>query len=132
MREAVDIARAENKTSAELKRILAQFVLMMTSGASPLARLHVIPAKKVQQVCITKFRNSIGFPLLVDQQRKGDARFFTKQPRVVAVPQSDGRQSGSLVTKRLFVFAQLRDVLAAKNSSIVTQKNDHGRLTGPQ
>jgi hypothetical protein len=30
------------------------------------------------------------------------------------------------------MFAQLRDVLAAENSSIVTEKNQHGRLSGPQ
>jgi hypothetical protein len=29
------------------------------------------------------------------------------------------------------VFAQLRDVLAAKDSSIVPQKNEHCRLAGP-
>jgi hypothetical protein len=30
------------------------------------------------------------------------------------------------------VFAQLRDMLAAKNSSIMPQKNEHGRLIRPQ
>jgi len=30
------------------------------------------------------------------------------------------------------VFAQLRDVLAAKDSSIVPKKNQNGRLLGPQ
>jgi hypothetical protein len=32
----------------------------------------------------------------------------------------------------LLVFAQLRDVLAAKNSPVVAQKNQNGRLPGPQ
>jgi hypothetical protein len=32
----------------------------------------------------------------------------------------------------LLVFAQLRDVLTAKNSSIVPEKNDHSRLARPQ
>jgi len=32
----------------------------------------------------------------------------------------------------LLVFAQLRDVLAAKNSPVVPQKNQNGRLPGPQ
>jgi hypothetical protein len=32
----------------------------------------------------------------------------------------------------LLVFAQLRDVLAAKNSPVVTKKNDNGRLGLPQ
>jgi len=30
------------------------------------------------------------------------------------------------------VFAQLRDVLAAKDSPIVPEKNQYGRLSGPQ
>ena len=91
MREAVDISRAENKTAAKLKRILSQFVLMMTRDAGPLARFHVIFPKKMQQVGVAKLRHVIGLPLLVDQQRKRDARFLAKQPRVVAVAQSDGR-----------------------------------------
>jgi hypothetical protein len=32
----------------------------------------------------------------------------------------------------LFVFAQLRDMLAAKNSSVVPEKNQHSGLPGPQ
>jgi hypothetical protein len=32
----------------------------------------------------------------------------------------------------LLVFAQLRDVLATKNSTVVPQKNQNGRLPGPQ
>jgi len=32
----------------------------------------------------------------------------------------------------VLVFAQLRDVLAAKDSAIVAKKNDHGRFISPQ
>jgi hypothetical protein len=32
----------------------------------------------------------------------------------------------------LLVFAQLRDVLAAENSSVVPEKNQYRRLRGPQ
>jgi hypothetical protein len=32
----------------------------------------------------------------------------------------------------LLVVAQLRDVFAAKDSAVMSQKNQHGRLLGPQ
>jgi hypothetical protein len=132
VREAVDIPRAEHKTSAKLKWILSQFVLMMPRGAGALARFYVVLPKEVQEVGVAKFRRAIGLPLLVDQQRKSDARFLAKQPRVIAIAQSDGRQRGSFAQESLLVFAQLRDMLAAEDSSIVPQENQHGRLARPQ
>jgi hypothetical protein len=50
----------------------------------------------------------------------------------MAVAQSNGGKSGSFVAEGLLVFAQLRDVLAAKNSPVVPQKNQNGRSPGPQ
>jgi len=132
VREAVNTTWAENETAAQLKWILPQLDLPVPCGAGPLARFRVIGPKKMQQVGVAKFRHLIGLPLFVDQQRKSDARLLAKQPRIVAVAQSNGRQRRSLVPEGVLVFAQLRDVLAAKNSSIVTQKNDHGGLAGPQ
>jgi hypothetical protein len=132
VREAVDIARPKDKASAKLKRILPQLHLPMPRGAGPLARFRIVAAKKMQQVGIAKFRHAISLPLLVDQERKRDPRLLTKQPRIVPVAQSDGRQGGSFVPESLLVFAQLRDMLAAKDSSIMPQKNDHARLAGPQ
>jgi hypothetical protein len=132
VREAIHFARPKYKTSAKLKRVLPQLYLPMPRGASPFARIRIIGPKKVQQVGVAKFRDAIGLPLLVDQQRKGDARFLAKQTRIVPVAQSDGRQRGSFVPEGLLVFAQLRDMLAAKDSSIMPQKNDHGWLAGPQ
>ena len=132
MREAVDITWAENKTTAQLKWILPQLDLPVPRGAGSLARFHIIGPKKMQQVGVAKFRHLVGLPLLVDQQRKRNARLLAEQTRIIAVSQSNGRQRGSFVPESLLVFAQLRDMLAAKNSSIMPQKNDHGRLAGPQ
>jgi hypothetical protein len=50
----------------------------------------------------------------------------------MAVAQSNRSKRGSFVAERLLMFAQLRGVLAAKDSSIVAQKDQHGRLFGPQ
>ena len=50
----------------------------------------------------------------------------------MAVAQSDGGQRGSFVMEGLLAIAQLRDMLAAEDSSVVAEKNDHGGTAGPQ
>ena len=52
MREAVDVSRAEHKTAAQLKRVLAQAVLRMAAGFGASTRGGIVSAKKVQQVCV--------------------------------------------------------------------------------
>ena len=104
----------------------------MPRCASSLARHRVIAPKKMQEIGVAQLRHAVSLPLLINEQRKGDSRLFAENSRVVAVAQSDGRQRRSFIPEGLLVFAQLRDMLAAKNSSIVAQKNNHGRLAGPQ
>jgi hypothetical protein len=52
--------------------------------------------------------------------------------RVKAVSQSNCGKGCSFVAEVSLVFAQLRDMLAAKDSSIVPQENQHGGLLRPQ
>jgi len=132
VREAVHVSRTEDETSAKLKRILPELHLPMPRCASSLARHRVIAPKKMQEIGVAQLRHAVSLPLLINEQRKGDSRLFAENSRVVAVAQSDGRQRRSFIPEGLLVFAQLRDMLAAKNSSIVAQKNNHGRLAGPQ
>jgi hypothetical protein len=86
----------------------------------------------VQQIGGAQVGDGISLAMLVNQQRKSDARFFAENPCIVAIAQADGGESGAFVPEGRFVFAQLRDVLAAKNSAIVAKKNDDGRLILPQ
>ena len=79
------------------------------------------------QAC-SPIRNS----LFIDEQRERDARFFPKEICVSEIAQPDGRQLSSCIMETGLVFAQLRDVLAAKNSSIVAKKDDHGRPAFPE
>src|SRR5579872_744126 len=104
----------------------------MTAGARALSSCGVVTSKEMQEVRRFQLCHTIGLALFVDQQRKGDARFFTKHSRVVAVAQSNSRKPCALVSKRLLVFAQLRDMISAKDSSIVPKKNQLGRLPRPQ
>src|SRR5258707_9035627 len=132
MREAVGIARAEDKAPSKLKRIPPRFVLAMAGCPRPCSRCGVVAAKQMQQVRGFQFCGSISQPLLVDQQRKRDPGFLAEKPRVLAVPQSDGGQSGALFPEGFLVLAQLRDVLTAENSAVVPQKNKHRGPARPQ
>jgi len=130
--EAIDVGRRENKTPAELKGILAKFVLTMPCRLRAIAALEIVAASQVQQIGGTQVRDGVSLALFVNQQGKRDSGFFAENPRIVSVAKPDGGQRRALIQKSLLVFAQLRDVLAAKNSAIVPQKNDHGRLVLPQ
>src|SRR6266853_1381769 len=92
----------------------------------------VVAAKQMQQVRGFQSCGSISQPLLVDQQGKRDPGFLAEKPRVLAVPQSDGSQSGALFPEGFLVLAQLRDVFTAENSAVVPQKNEHRGPARPQ
>jgi len=64
VREAVDIARSEDKTSSKLKRILSRFVLAMAGCPSASSRGGVVAAEQVQQVRGFQSRGSISQPLI--------------------------------------------------------------------
>ena len=85
----------------------------------------------MKQVCALEFHGGIGFSLFVNEQGEGDACFLSKSAGIEAITKSHGGQIGSAIQEGLFVGAQLRDVLAAKNSTVVPQENDHSRLADP-
>jgi len=132
VREAVDVARSEDETPSKLKWIPPRFVLAMTGCPSAHSRGGVVAAKQMQQVRGFQSRGSISQPLLVDQQGKLDPRFLAEKPSILAVPQSDGGQLGSLFLEFFLVLAQLRDVCTTENSAVVPQKNEHRRTARPQ
>ena len=61
-----------------------------------------------------------------------DASFFAENAGIIAVAQADGGQGGAFVQEHFLVFAQLRDVLVAKNSAIVTKEDDDREIVLPQ
>ena len=74
----------------------------------------------------------ISLPLLIDQKRESDAGLVAKLAGINPVSQPDCSEGCSLVAESLYVLAQLRGMLAAKDSSVVTQKNNDSRLFVPQ
>ena len=132
MGEAIDIPWAKDEAAAELKGIQPNFVLTMSCGASAITALEIVAAKYVEHIGNAQVGEFVGLALFVDEQGEVDSCFFLENTRIVAVAKTDGCEGSTFVEKGLLVFAQLRDVLTAKNSSIVAKKNDDRRLALPQ
>jgi hypothetical protein len=130
--EAIHIARAEDEAAAELERIFAQAVLAHADGFGPFAGARVVRPQQVKQVGFLETEFAISDALVVNQKREIDVVFLAKKTSVIEVAQADGGKSGAALKELLKVLAQLRDVLAAENSTIVPQKDDHRRRISPQ
>ena len=118
----IAIVWGEHEASAQLKGIPAEpvHVLAMAITLGSPAGRHVIRTKDMQQVADPQFGNTISNAFFIDEQRKRDAGLLPEEVPIVLVTQPDGGQVGSFVAKFRLVFAQLRDVLAAEDSAIVS------------
>ncbi len=132
MDETVDIAGTEYEASAKLERIFPQTVLARADQPGALAGLHVVAAEKVQQVGFFQAKLAISHALVVNEQRERDVAFVAEQAGVIDIAQADGRQPGATLLKLRKVLAQLRDVFAAEDSTIVPEKDDHRGRISPQ
>lgn len=119
MHESIRVSRAEDEAAAELEWILPELVLMVAGCTGRLASLRVVAAQEMKKISGLQLHGAIGLPLLIDQKRKRDAGLFAKLAGIDPVPQADGSECCTFVAKSLYVFAQLRGMLAAKDSSIV-------------
>jgi hypothetical protein len=132
MRKKINVAWTKNKTSAELKRIFPEFVLVMAGVMRSLSSFCIIAAQEMQEIGGLQLRCAIGLTLFVYEERESNSSFLAKLPGINGVTEPDCSQNCSFVTKGLFVFAQLRDVLTAKDSAVVTQENYDSRSFIPQ
>jgi hypothetical protein len=127
----IAIVRGEHEASSQLKRILAELVLAMSILLGSSAGGHVIRAKDLEEVAHPQSGDAIRNAFFINEQRKGDASLLPEESAIVLVTQPDGGDAGSLLTKFRLVLAQLRDMLAAEDSTIVPQKNHNSRRFGP-
>ncbi len=105
MRIEIDVAGTENETAAELKRIRAQAMLSMAGAVRE--------------------------PLRIYQQRKRDSGLLAKESSVASVAKTDGGEIGALGPEFIFMIAQLRNMLAAKNSTVMAEEHDNGGTAFP-
>jgi hypothetical protein len=131
MHKQIFVPRSKDKTSAQLKRIFAQFVLFVATGLGAFAGLHIITAQKMKNVGFLEFQCAIGFAIFIHQQRKSDVCLLAEELGVLKVAQPDRCQGGAFLAKSVFIFAQLRDVLSAENSTIMPQEHDDGGTCTP-
>jgi len=132
MHKQITVSGPEYETGPKLERILAQFMLPMTSSLGLCASLEIIPAKQVQQIARFQFCSLVSLPVGVYQQWKSDASLFPKQAGIIHIAHADRRQGGSGCVKLLLVLAQLRDMLAAEDSPIMPQEHNHRRAPLPE
>jgi hypothetical protein len=130
--EAIHIAGPKHEAATKLKRVFADALLAMAGSFGALAGSGVVAAQQMQHRRLLQICRTVSFPVLINQQGELDARFFAELPGVVRIAKPDGRETSSFIEKFLLVFAQLRDVLAAKESAVMTEKNDDGRPISPQ
>jgi hypothetical protein len=86
----------------------------------------------VQQGRVAQANSFICHALFIDQERELDAGFIAEKPGIAHVAQPDGGNVRAFLLEFFFECAQLRDMLAAKNSTIVAQKDQDGRTVLPQ
>jgi len=131
MGKSIQVARAKDEASSQLEGVFAQFVLRVAGSLGASASLGVVASQQVQQIGALEFHGIVRFTLFVNEQREGDPGLVAKSARVDAVTKPDGGQGSAAVLEGLLVSAQLRDVLAAKDSAVMAQENEHSRLAEP-
>src|ERR1019366_1535001 len=107
-------------------------MLAVAGGARAVASRLVVAAEHVQKVRVAQTGGAAGLAFLVDQEGERNASILPELARVVCVAESDGCQVGAPLAEGLLVFAQLRDMLAAEDSTVVAQEDHHGRLPLPK
>lgn len=130
--EQVAITGTKDEAGTELKGIASELVLSEASGLGASACGRIITPEDVKKIARLQFRRFVGCPLGINEKRKRDAGFLTKKPSVVQIAKSNGGERGPGLRKSVLVFAQLRDKLAAKDSAVVSEKDDHSGILLPQ
>jgi hypothetical protein len=130
--EQIAIARSEDEAGSELEGIFPEALLAVARRPGPRSCFGIVAAEEMKQVPRFQLRSSVGGPLGIDQQRERNAGFLAKQAGIVQIAQSNRRQPGSGLLNLVFVLAQLRDMLAAKDSAVVPQEDNYGGIPLPQ
>ena len=104
----------------------------MAGGAGALAAFEIVAAEEVENVGGFEICDFVGLALLVDEQGEVDAGFLLEDAGVVGVAEADGGKGGVFFMEGWLVLAQLRDVLAAKDSAVVAKKDEDGGIGFPE
>ena len=68
----------------------------------------------------------------INQQGESNSSIFSEDARIFLVAQANGGYVRTFQVKALFAFAQLRNMLAAEDSTIMPQECNYARRICPQ
>jgi hypothetical protein len=114
-----------------LEGVVPKLVLRIAGPSGPGSRFSVVEPEDVKHISRFQGCGFVGFPFSIDQQWKRDTGLITKEAGIMNIAESNRCQRGSGTPEVVLVFAQLRDVLAAKDSAIMPQEDDHGGTVLP-
>jgi hypothetical protein len=86
----------------------------------------------MEQGRMAQAHSFIRFAFVIDEERELDAGFLAEELGIARIAQADHGQMRAFFLELSFKFAQLRDVLSAEDSTVMTKKDHHGRPTLPQ
>ena len=132
MDEAVDVPGAEDEAAAELERVPPEPMLAVTCRARPRPGRRVGTIEEMERGGHLETGGPIGAALLIDEQREADPGLVPERPRIRPITEPDRREPRTARPERLLVRAQLRDMLAAEDSAVVSKKYDYGGSLLPQ
>ena len=107
-------------------------MLLVSCGLCAAACLQVVSTQKMEQGSMSQPNSFIGLAFVIDEKRELDAGFLAEEPGIAGIAQADDSEMGAFLLKLSFKCAQLRDVLSAEDSTVMTKKDHHGRPTLPQ
>jgi hypothetical protein len=95
-------------------------MLFVSCGLCPLARLKIVSAQQVEQGSMAQPDGFVGFAFVVDQQRKLDTGFLAEEPGIAGIAQANHSEMRAFFLELGFKCAQLRDMLSAEDSTVMT------------
>jgi hypothetical protein len=107
-------------------------VLLVASRTGALTAFEIVAAEEVENVGRLEVGDFVGLARLVDEEGEVDAGFLLENAGVVSVAETDGGEGGAFFAEGLLMFAQLRDVLATKDSAVVAKENEDGGIVFPE
>lgn len=119
----IPVPRTKYEAASKLKGVSAEAVLRVSCCMGASSRLDVITPEQMQKAAGLKLCRPISNSLLIQQQGKVDASLFPKETGVTQIAQTYSGKLSPRITEIALIRAQLRDVLPAEDSPIVTKKN---------
>jgi hypothetical protein len=130
--EKIFVPGRKYKAAAELQWIFSQTMLLVSCGLCPFAGRQIVFTQQVKEGGLAQPNSFVGLAFVIDEKRELDAGFLAEEFGIAGIAQSNCGKTRASFFELGFKFAQLRDVLAAKDSTVVPKKDHYGRPRLPQ